>query len=96
MREESGVVSEGPKVTSGVPVVEFKSHTDLLTHIEKTPWNARADLRERIGQYYQCVAYGGELYMSNAMPKNFNSEWILSKKVPRDRLSVKRSLFLSG
>jgi hypothetical protein len=95
MREESGLVAEGPKETKGAPVVEFKSHTDLLTHIEKTPWNDMADVRESIKQYYQCVAYGGELHMTSAMPKNFNSEWILSKMVPPDRLSVKRSLFLS-
>jgi hypothetical protein len=97
IKEENGVLAaEGPKEAEGMLAVEFKSHIDLLAYIEKTTWNERADLRERIDRYYQCIAYGGELYMTNAMPKNFNSEWILSKLVPPDRLSAKRSLFRTG
>jgi len=76
--------------------IEFKSHTELLDYINMTPpWNGKADLRERIQQYYGCIAFGGKIYNTNAMPKNFSSEWILSKMVHPDRLSTKRT-FLAG
>lgn len=76
--------------------LEFKSHTDLLNYLDTTaPWSKKADIRERIEQYYACVAYGGDIYDTAAMPKNFSSEWILSQMVPPERLSTKRT-FLTG
>lgn len=76
--------------------VEFKSHIDLLDYLTTTsPWNGKADISERVGQYYRCIAYGGEIYDTNGMPKHFNSEWILSQLVPPERLSTNRT-FLAG
>ena len=76
--------------------IQFKSHTDLLTFLTTTaPWNTRADILERIRQYYAVMAHGGEIYNTNAMPPHFNSEWILSQMVPPERLATHQT-FLSG
>lgn len=103
-RNLGGVEEEGPIPTkpssedneAALPSLEFKSHTDLLNYLTSTPpWSNKADIRERIKQYYDCVAYGGEIYNTNVMPKNFHSEYILAQMVPPERLSNKR-IFRSG
>lgn len=81
---------------AAAPVLEFKSHTDLLNYLANTaPWNKKDDIRERIQQYYDCVKYGGDIYDTNAMPKSYSSEWLLSQLVHPECLSTKQR-YLTG
>ena len=88
--EEDGTPEAGEALGDG-PTTEFTNHAEVVAFIDETPpWSEMADIRECIQKYYDCVAYGGEIYLTNVMPKNFGSEWILAKLFP-NRLSTKRS-----
>jgi hypothetical protein len=70
--------------------VEFHDHVALLDFIRTTaPWKGDKRLNEALDQYYNSLEYGGRIFGTSAMPKNFNSEWLLAKVAPRK--SRKRS-----
>ena len=61
-------------------LLEFTDHVSLLEFIKKTsPWNEDSELQDAIAKYYDCVATGGKIYNTNAMPYHFSSEWLLAK-----------------
>ena len=39
----------------------------------------KQDVVEALRRYYQSMELGGRIYMTDAMPQNFNSEWLLTK-----------------
>ena len=60
--------------------LEFESHVPLIEYIKKTQtWSEKQDLMEAVRRYYEGVELGGRVYMTDAMPKNFNSEWLLRR-----------------
>jgi hypothetical protein len=66
--------------------VEFRDHIGLLDFVRTTePWKNDNGLQEALEQYYNCLDYGGRIFGTNAMPKNFNSEWLLAKVSPKGR-----------
>ena len=66
---------------------EFKNHIWLLEHLKHSaPWKEKRELQEAIGQYYDCLNFGGCIYETNAMPPRFSSEWLLSKVAPKGKV----------
>jgi hypothetical protein len=64
--------------------VEFRDHITLLDFVRSTkPWKGDNGVQEALEQYYNCLDYGGRIFGTDAMPKNFNSEWLLAKVSPK-------------
>jgi hypothetical protein len=64
--------------------VEFRDHLSLLDFVRSTkPWKSDNGVQEALEQYYNCLDYGGRIFGTDAMPKNFNSEWLLAKVSPK-------------
>jgi hypothetical protein len=64
--------------------VEFRDHITLLDFVRSTkPWKGDNGVQEALEQYYNCLDYGGRIFGTDAMPKNFNSEWLLAKISPK-------------
>lgn len=60
--------------------LEFESHVHLIEFLKKEqPWSERQDVVGALQRYYEGMELGGRLYKTDAMPRNFNSEWLLSK-----------------
>lgn len=71
---------------------EFRDHVALLDHIRNNdPWKSDSKLLEALNQYYNCLDYGGRIYNTDAMPKQFSAEWLLAKVVPKLVRYKKRS-----
>lgn len=64
--------------------VEFHDHITLLDFVRSTKaWKGDNGVQEALEQYYNCLDYGGRIFGTDAMPKNFNSEWLLAKVSPK-------------
>lgn len=60
--------------------LEFESHVPLIEYLKKTkPWSEKPDVMEGVRRYYEGLELGGRIYMTGAMPQNFNSEWLLTR-----------------
>ena len=63
----------------------FQSHVALLDFVRtKGPWKDDKQLKGCLQSYYECLEYGGSIYGTNAMPKNFSSEWLLATCTMKD------------
>ena len=66
--------------SSGSSVMEFTNHIEVLTYLQNTAsWTANAELVSAMDKYYSCLAWGGTVYATSAMPSNASSEWVLAK-----------------
>jgi hypothetical protein len=80
-----GTATEGSNQgSSEMGNVEFRDHITLLDFVRSTrPWKSDNGVQEALEQYYNCLDYGGRIFGTDAMPKNFNSEWLLAKISPK-------------
>jgi hypothetical protein len=80
-----GTATEGSNHgSSETSNVEFRDHITLLDFVRSTkPWKNDNGVQEALEQYYNCLDYGGRIFGTDAMPKNFNSEWLLAKISPK-------------
>ncbi|CAB9516665.1 expressed unknown protein [Seminavis robusta] len=60
--------------------LEFDSHIRLIDYLRNAPpWNEKPEVLEGVRRYYDCLEHGGKTYGTFEMPKNFNSEWLLTQ-----------------
>lgn len=61
---------------------DISNYIEVLDRIrnEKAP----KDLKDALDRYYSCLEYGGRVYMTPAMPKNFSTQWLLAKITPKN------------
>lgn len=62
----------------------FTDSLDVLDFVRTSvPWKGTKDIEEALNQYYNCLDYGGRIFMTKSMPDHFSSAWLLNKVVPR-------------
>lgn len=75
--------AEEEKAARETDTLEFRSHIDLIEHIQRSPpWNKDAELTSAVKLYYKALHHGGRIFNTNAMVNLFSSEWLLATISP--------------
>jgi hypothetical protein len=79
-REENTPVKSEMLGNDEAALEEFTDHRQVLDSVRLSTYGKyNQDLQEALKLYYCCLEYGGRVWNTSSMPKNFSAEWLLSK-----------------
>jgi hypothetical protein len=67
-----------PGMAASDEKMAFADSLGVLDYVRTSaPWKGTKEIEEVLNQYYNCLDYGGRIYMTKSMPAHFSPAWLL-------------------